>query len=46
MFTAIYDGVFSWMGPYMGTLLYAVFYGILSMLICWLLYRYKIFIRL
>lgn len=45
-YTALYDAVFSWMGPYIGTLVYSVFYGVVLVLVGGLLYRYKIFIRL
>jgi predicted acyltransferase len=45
-YTALYDAVFSWMGPYIGTLIYTLFYGIVLTLVGGLLYRYKIFIRL
>ena len=45
-FKALYDACFSWMGAYIGTLVYTVFYGVVLTLAGGLLFRYKIFIRL
>lgn len=45
-YTALYDAVFSWMGAYLGTLVYTVFYGVVLTLAGGLLFKYKIFIRL
>ena len=45
-YIAIYDAVFSWMGPYIGTLIYTICYGVVLTLIGGLLFKYKIFIRL
>ncbi len=45
-FTAFYDVAFSWMGAYVGTLVYTVFYGVVLTLAGGLLFKYKIFIRL
>ena len=43
---ALYEAVFAWMGNYVGTLVYTVFYGVVLTLAGGLLFRYKIFIRL
>lgn len=45
-FTALYDNVFSWMGAYIGTLVYTCFYGLVLTLAGGLLFKYNIFIRL
>ena len=45
-FAALYDACFSWMGAYMGTLIYTFFYGVVLTLAGGLLFRFKIFIRL
>lgn len=45
-FTAFYDVAFSWMGAYMGTLVYTCFYGVILTLAGGLLFKYKIFLRL
>ena len=43
---ALYEAVFEWMGPYVGTLVYTVFYGVILTLAGGLLFRYKLFLRL
>lgn len=45
-FTAFYDVGFSWMGAYLGTLVYTCFYGVVLTLAGGVLFKLKIFIRL
>ena len=45
-YTALYDAVFSWMGPFIGTLIYTIFYGVVLTLFGGLLFKKKIFVRL
>lgn len=45
-YTAFYDVAFAWMGAYIGTLVYTVFYGIVLTIAGGVLFRYKLFLRL
>jgi heparan-alpha-glucosaminide N-acetyltransferase len=45
-YVAFYNAAFSWMGAYIGTLVYTVFYGVVLTLAAGVLYHYKLFLRL
>jgi len=45
-YEAFYYLIFAGLGPYIGTLVYSLFWGVVYILIAGVLFRYKLFLKL